>query len=466
MSVSDEPEDQKVPLSDGSTPRLPAALPSDELEEVEPDEIVVRVTDDRAIVFAATDGTGHSRWGRWLAEPGAGELTSFLRSLDPVARAVIEAKRLTGALVELHPTDREMFKSGFKAIGEEGGWLQANFRARGQVARLMRIRPAAGVAVVSGGALSLAAVAAQAQAAELSRDIRAIGQRVEQLYKDLQDDQIGAVENAVRQVEDLVGLLRTHGADGVSESDVSVVRYALGDASRKCMQRLKTAVGNLESATGQGSAVEAEKVLSPGAVKGVMLYLDLVERLEMATVEFGFAQVAFDCHSGKPHVAATRAGQVTRSTDEFRREIEDVCGRLAQLDESVRAQFLPWWRLAGKEIVASAGLAVAGAGGGAVLAIAPAAADAVKEGGGGASNSAEGPKVVAAAAFGAVVGLAGGLVRGSRNTVHELRAKGPMEERLEQLTAAGISSLETRGKTTPAVEWLHHLTMELAGPDG
>ena len=463
VSVSDEPEDQGVPLSDGSTVWLPAALPSDELEEIEPDEIVVRVTDDRAIVFATPDETKLSRWGRWLAKPTTSELKPLLQNFDPVARAVIEAKRLTGALVELHPADREMFKSGFKAISEEGGWLQANFRDHGQVARLMRIRPATGVEVMSGGALTLAAIAAQAQAAEMARDIKAIGQRVDQLYKHVKDDQIGAVEHAVAQVEDLVGLLRAHGKDGVSESDVSVVRNALGDASHKCMQHLKTAVKNLEKAN-QGSTRQAEQILSEGAVEEVMLYLDLVGRLDVATVQFGLAQIAFDCHAGKPHVAKTRAEQITRSIDKFRHEIEDVCGRLGQLDESIRAQFLPWWKHAGKEIATTAGIGtVAGAGAGTALAVAPAAAEAVKDGdGAGASDNIEGTTIVAAAAVGAVVGFAGGLVWGTKNTVHEVRAKKPLEERLGQLTAAGSRSLGTPVETKPILEWLHVLTKELA----
>jgi hypothetical protein len=462
VSVTDEPENQGVPLSDGSTVWLPAALPSDELEEIEPDEIVVRVTDDRAIVFATANETTHSRWGRWLAKPSTSELRSLLQNLDPMARAVIEAKRLTGALVELHPADREMFKSGFKAISEEGGWLQANFRDHGQVARLMRIRPGTGVAVMSGGALTLAAIAAQAQAAEMAGDIKAIGQRVDQLYKHLQDDQIGAVEHAVEQVEDLVDLLRAHGKDGVSESDVSVVRNALGDASRKCMQHLKATVRNLENAN-QGSTRQAEQILSEGAVEEVMLYLDLVGRLDVATVQFGLAQIAFDCHAGKPHVAKTRAERITRSIDKFRHEIEDVCGRLGQLDESIRTQFLPWWKLAGKEIAASAGFGIVG---GAVLAVAPAAAEAVKDGDGGrASNNDEGTKI-GAAAVGAVVGFAGGLVWGTTNTVHEVRAKKPLEERLGQLTAAGSRSLGTPGETTPILEWLHVLTKELVGTGG
>ena len=197
-----------------------------------------------------------------------------------------------------------------------------------------------------------------------------------------------------------------------------------------------------------------------------MLYLDLVGRLDVAGVQFGLAQIAFDCHAGKPHVARTRAEQITRSIDRFRHDIEDVCGRLGQLDESVRAQFLPWWKLAGKEIAAPAGFGtVAGAGGGAVLAVAPAAAEAVKDGdGGGASNKDEGTKIGTTAAVFAVVGFVGGLVVGTKNTVHEVRAKKPLEERLGQLTAAGSRSLGTAGETTPILEWLHVLTKELAGP--
>ena len=184
----------------------------------------------------------------------------------------------------------------------------------------------------------------------------------------------------------------------------------------------------------------------------------------MATVQFGLAQIAFDCHAGKPHVAKTRAEQITRSIDESRQEIEDVRGRLGQLDESIRAQFLPWWKHAGKEIATTAGIGtVAGAGAGTALAVAPAAAEAVKDGdGAGASDNIEGTTIVAAAAVGAVVGFAGGLVWGTKNTVQEVRAKRPLEARLGQLTAAGSRSLGTPGETTPILEWLHVLTKELA----
>jgi hypothetical protein len=58
------------------------------------------------------------------------------------------------------------------------------------------------------------------------------------------------------------------------------------------------------------------------------------------------------------------------------------------------------------------------------------------------------------------------LVWGSKNTVQEVRAKRPLEERLGQLTAAGSRSLETPGEMTPILEWLHVLTKELAESGG
>lgn len=461
MSVNDERQDVGAPPPAESTVGAPGPPPSEDLEETEPDEIVVRVTDDRAIVFARPDQANYSRWGRSFAEYTTDEVKSLLQKLDPVARAVIEAKRLTGALVELHPADREMFKSGFRAISEEGGWLQANFRDHGQVTRLMRIRPATGIAVMSGGALILAGIAAQAQAAEMADAIKAIGQRVDQINEHLQDDQVGAVEHAVHQIEEMVGLLRAHGRDGVSKSDVSVARNALGDASRKCMKHLKTAVKNLEE-SGQGSTRQAEQVLSERAVDEVVLYLDLVNRLHAAMVQFALAQVAFDCHRGKAHVAVTRAGQLIATIEKYTGEIEEVDCWLRQLDESVRAQFQPWWMHAGREIPGAAGLGVAaGAGGGAALAVAPAAADAVQDEDGGGGSDVDARQIVHAAAVGALAGFIGGLVVGTKNTMDEVNAQEPVEERLEKLTAARCTSLESSDHTAPILDWVHLLTREL-----
>jgi hypothetical protein len=451
--VASSPDASVVRLSEGRT--------SDELDGIEPDQIVVRITDDRAVVFATQNEATYARWGRRLAKTTTSEMQSLLQKMDPVARAVIETKRLTGALVELHPEDREMFKRGFKAISEEGGWLQANFRDRGQVARLMRVRPATGVAVMSGGALVLAAVAAQAQAAEMTQNIKAIGQQVDLISKHQKDDQIAAVEHAVEQVEDLVDLLRAHGKDGVTESDISVARDTLGDARRKCMRHLKTA---MQTDQIRGSVRQAEQVLSMDAVEDVMLYLHLAGRLDSATVQFGYAQVAFDCHGQKPDVAATRAAQVTRTIDRFRGEIEDVLERLGRLDEGIRAQFLPLWKHAGKEIGAKVGLGtVAGAGSGAALAATVAIKDSVDGAeGGGDDASAEGPPIAKFAVYGAVAGF----VWGTRDTVREVRARKPLEERLGQLATASSRSLEIIGEATPSLDWLRVLTGELAEPGG
>lgn len=112
-------------------------------------------------------------------------------------KSFIEAQHLTGGLVEVDQASRAMWSTA-KVVTEEGGWTQATLRNDlGQVVRLMRIRPATGVATMTHGAAILGAVAAQAQTAEMARKIEAIWQGVDDLYKHLQSDQIGAVENAV-----------------------------------------------------------------------------------------------------------------------------------------------------------------------------------------------------------------------------------------------------------------------------
>ncbi|MFD8348151.1 hypothetical protein ACFV1X_04240 [Streptomyces coelicoflavus] len=173
----------------------------------------------------------------------------------------------------------------------------------------------------------------------MARDIKAIRQRVDELREDLQSDQIGAVENAVEQVEDLVERLRFHGKDGIKESEFPVIRDRLGEARHKCMHHLEDAVRKLEDTKQHGSPRKAERSLSEGAVKEVTLYLDLLGKLYAALVQFGFAQVALDLHEGKCDVARTRVERITKSTAKFRVDVGDICGRLSQLDESLRARF-------------------------------------------------------------------------------------------------------------------------------
>ncbi|ASW55761.1 hypothetical protein CIK06_18650 [Plantactinospora sp. KBS50] len=132
--------------------------------------IILSLTDDRAIMIDAPSGTTRSRWGRRVADFTTEELASLLRTLDPAMKSFIESRRLTGGLVELDHISRAMWSTA-ELITEEGGWIQATLRSRGQVARLMRIRPATGVAAATGGAAILGGIATQAQAAEMARHI-------------------------------------------------------------------------------------------------------------------------------------------------------------------------------------------------------------------------------------------------------------------------------------------------------
>ena len=407
----------------------------------EPEEIVVRLGDDQAIVIGPPSGTKRSRWGRWAADLTTREVTSLLQALDPVMKSFIEARHLTGGLVEVDPASRAMWSTA-KVVTEEGGWTQATLRNDlGQVVRLMRIRPATGVAAMTHGAAILGAVAAQAQTAEMARNIEAIRQGVGDLYKHLQSDQIGAVENAVEQVDDLVERLRAHGKDGIEAGEVPVIKNGLGDARRKCLGHLKDAVTRLEDAS-HGALRQAEKSLSKGAVEEVTLYLDLLAELYAATVQLGLAEIALDYLAGKPDVARTRTERITKSADQFRTEIEDVLGRIGHLDESIRARFRPALERVIRPTPASgaAGIAVHAA---------------VRKRAG-----TTGIPAIAAAVGGALLPLGIGVA----DAVVQSSAEKKLDGRLAQLTGVSSRSSETLDQAELSLGVHRTLTEELAAP--
>ncbi|MFB7753991.1 hypothetical protein ACFC18_31015 [Streptomyces sp. NPDC056121] len=419
----------------------------------ESEEIVVCVAEDRAVVFGAPSETKRSRWGRWVADLTSGEWAALLRTLEPAVRSFIESQRLTAHLVELDQTSREVMKVG-KVITEAGGWIQSSIRNdRGQVTRLMRIRPATGVAAMSGGAAILGAIAAQAQTAEMARDIKAIRQGLDEIREHLQTDQTSAVENAVEQVEDLVARLRAHGERGVEASDFSVTRNSLGDARHKCLRHLQDAVTRLENAE-QRSPRKAEKSLSKEAVEEAVLYLDLMAKCYAATVQFGLAEIAFEYHKEKPDVARTLGERITQSTVELRAEIEEVHGRLGQFDESVRAQLRP----ASKNVDSPSSVADA------VIATTASATAKALAGRSVTLGRLRGTSISLPAtsiAVGAGVLLLG---IGSIDSMAQSRAVKKLDERLGQLAKASGRSARALHQAAPSIEVLRTLTEELARP--
>lgn len=455
VSLSDEPEGEEAPLSDGSTVRLHAEPVSGPVEEGQDEDIVVYVPGDRVLIFSAdAPETTSSRWGRSVSRLTRRELASLVRTLDPAAQALIKARQMTGHLVELHPIDVEMLKGGAQWVTEDGGWIQSTLRDKGRYARVMRIRPETAAAALTRGAFVLAAITAQAQTEAIARDVRAIRQRVEDVYTHQQDDQVGAVRNAVAQVEDLVAMLREHGPDGVDASGFSVIRNCLGDARSKCLQHLKTALAKAEAAGHPGVSPReaASEILTQQATEDVLLYLDLLETLYATTVQFGLAQVAFDYHEGKLDVARTRVERLTSSTDELRGEVDRAWVRVGRLAQGVRAQFQPWWKTTGKEIGTKAALGASSfAGLGLIGEKAPPLA----------KRTSVGHKGGAALA---AIGLVSGLGWGVKNTVQDVRAKNALDHRLGQFKRARESLQIREDPATPSLAWLRDVTGELADP--
>lgn len=414
----------------------------------EPDEIVVRITGDRAIVIGPE--AKRSRWGRRIADLAAGEWSSLLRALEPATRAFVESQRWAGGLVELDAVSQAMWSTARK-VTEEGDWVQAVLREEGgKFAHLMRVRPGSGVAIMAGGAAVLSAIAAQAQAAQMARDISAIRQRVADVYQHLQSDQVGAVENAVERVEDLVTRLREHGTDGIEASEIPIARNGLGDAMHKCMRHLKDAVTRLEEGDPTTSH-QARKIVSDEAVETVMLYLDLLGKIHLALVQLELAQIAVCFHDGNLGLVRTRTVSMTRSAARFRAEIDDVRGRLAQLDADIRKLFRPAWQHLIQPVqalgAASTGAAYVGA-----RRLAPDRTVRVP--------GLPIPIPLSTAVAG--VGVMSTLGKGATNAVLQARAEKELDHWLKRLAESRSRSVQTLDRATPSLEMLQTLTGELA----
>ncbi|MEU6807758.1 hypothetical protein ABZ920_01795 [Streptomyces sp. NPDC046831] len=289
----------------------------------------------------------------------------------------------------------------------------------------------------------------------MARDIKAIRQRVDDIYEHLRSDQIGAVGNAVEQVEDLVARLRVHGKDGIKEGELAVIKDRLGEARHKCLAHLKDSVQKLESAKQYGSRRKAQKSVSQGAVEEAMLYLDLLGTLYVASVQFGLAQVAIDYHEGKPDVARTVAGQITDSTAKFRAEFEDVCGRLSQLDEIVRARF-------GTVLQRRLWLAPVSVGASKIV-------HAVVEKSAGTKGiTVRLPGAAIPIPVQAVAAIGGALlppVVGGVDAVAQARAEKHLDERLSHLMEASRRTSEPMNQAARGLEVLRTLTEDLASSD-
>ncbi|MEV7563107.1 hypothetical protein [Streptomyces sp. NPDC089795] len=410
------------------------------------------MTEGRAVVIGPPSEAKRSRWGRWIADHTAGELTALARTLDPAVRSFIESRRLTARLVELDEVSHKAMAVA-KLITEKGGWIQSTIRDdRGRVARLMRIRPATGLSALSGGAAVLGAIAAQAQAAEMARDIQAVRERLNTVYGHLRSDQKGAVDNAVEQVDDLLILLRAHGTRGVERSDFAVVRNSLGHARHNCLLHLQDAVTRLEDA-GQRSPRKAEKILGVQNVDETKLYLELMTQCYAATVGLGLAEIAFEHHANRPAVARTRADLIATSTTGLRAEIENVHGQLSRLDESMRARFRPAPRNMTLPPPVSAAISAA-----ATAAVQGLAGKSVSLGRlRGASISL--PASLLAVGTGAllVVGV---------NASDQSHVEKKLDARLGRLAQARERSSGALDQATPSLEVLRTLAEGLAGPDG
>lgn len=313
-------------------------MPSDDYKR-----IVVPVTPDQAIVIEETISTSEPAWGNFVSDLTRTEWTSLLQALDPATRGIIESQKLTGRLVELDRTSRKLLKTA-QTITEDGGWIQANLRDHGKVTRIMRIRPATGLAVASGAVNILSALAAQAQMAKIEKDLEIIRGQLDTVIDHLRDEQLADVESIVAQVDRIAARVRNHGKRGATKSELASAAAALHTQSHRAVRHLRTAVAKAEAATGQGPR-KANATLTQQIAQSAAMNYTLLAMLYIATTQLGWAQVAREYHSSRPDVAAARARETVDDLAAIRFGMDELSQRIRQVDTEVRKQFKPEWHL-------------------------------------------------------------------------------------------------------------------------
>ena len=441
----------------------PAALePVDESlpdETDAPDEVVVYITEGRALVIGSATDEPRSRWGRWLdARPSAAEFRTLVGRLDQATRAYVESQAWIGRYVELDPVSRAMWGNGFKSHTDADGWAHANLRNEdtNKYARLMRVRQVEGVSAVANATAILGAMAAQAETAELAQTLEVISSRVGEIAQHQKTDQVGAVESVVEQVAGLVLRLRDHGLDGVHDSEFGTIRNSLGDARRKALGHLRDAVSALEGVS-EGTPVDVERALGEDGVATASLYIDLLGQLDLATLQLELGQVAVYLLQGKPDVAATWTTHITANAERFRGELESESDRIDALAGIIRGQFQSAWQHALKP-----GEKAKEAAGGSALAF---SAVVNKVAGSRTFNVGSVPvpgKALAAGAgvVGAAVGYGGTRVR---NAVVQPRAQKSVAASLDKLAEKKALSFSTMSQAQPSLELLRSVAGELTG---
>lgn len=309
----------------------------------EPSALIIPISETQAVVLdARDDGQDLTPAGQKLT---ASEVSRLANAMKSASDAYITAKRATGHLVEIDPQTRALLKTG-TLITESGGWTQANVRnSAGHVVRIMRVRPASGVALLNPAAAVLGSVAAQAQTAEMAQDIQDILSRITQLQQSFANDRHGQVMAVVNEISHHVLIAREHGETEISDAAISTLRLKASHLFEANLLDLKSAVQAMTS-TKRRLPSGARKDLSEESIVNVQTSLDHAALLFASSAQLYALETSRLLAQGKPQVARTHLDELAEWRDQATVQLQQQLDALADLDQRTRALAKPFWRRA------------------------------------------------------------------------------------------------------------------------
>lgn len=308
-----------------------------------PTSIIIPISETQAIVLeSGMDDVTPTAVGQKLTTSEVSRLASALKATSD---AYIVAKQATGHLVELDPLSREMLQTA-KTITESGGWMQANLRnSANHFTRVMRIRPVTGVALLNPAAAVLGSVAAQAQAAEMAQDIKAILGRVTQLQRSFANDRHGQVISVVNEIGHHVRIAREHSETEVGDAAIAGLRLKASHLLEASLQDLSDGVREMTS-TKRRLPSGARKDLDDESLHRVQTAMDHGTLLFASSAQLYALETSRLLSQGRSQVARTHLDELAEWRDQTGCRLQEQLDALAAFDERTRSLSKPFWRRA------------------------------------------------------------------------------------------------------------------------
>lgn len=377
----------------------------------QPETVIIPISDTQAVVLDSHD-TGEVASHTSAQRLTVTEVSRLATALQSASEAYITAQKAVGRLVEIDPQTLEMMKHAARTVTEQGGWTQGTVRnARGQIVRIMRVRPVSGATLLNPAAAALGAVAAQAQTADMAKDVKEILAKVGQLQEFTANDRHGHVQSVVNEVAHHVRIAREHGDTEISDAAIANLRLKANQLHESNIRDLRSAISQLDSKN-RRLPTGAKKDLTDQNVDRVRVCLQHAALLYSSSAQLYALETSRLLANGKPQVADTHLDELVEWRDHVAVQLQEQLDRLGALDQHVRGLTKPAWRRllfvpAGAPGSAGVGIATAGR-------LAPAVA------GVGARALMAGPMLAATAA-------------GGVHAFRQHRAEGSVAEQLERL---------------------------------